>query len=188
MKTLTTKLKRTLLLLTAALGAWANPVFTLENPNISGNPGQSIGWGFSVIADPSNWISFTGSFLSGESNPALGIYEDRIGLQGGPMDFVLAPGSNSWIQNFTLLTGEGVGAYTLDPFAAIGAVNTGLLTVLYDVFSDNPNTCVDCYVGSNSLSANFSVSVSDVPEPSTLFSIGAGGVLLYLARGRRRDM
>src|SRR5579864_2695960 len=71
--------------------------------NLSGAPGDTIGWGFSVTNTPVGWISFTQSLLVNETNPSLGSYTDLIGPQGGPVNFALDPNS-VWTESFSWST------------------------------------------------------------------------------------
>lgn len=158
----------------------AAPVFTLDpnDPARSGAPGTSVGWGVSVAPDSAEWIAVTASFVLAESNPSLGFYFDLIGSEGGPVGGVLPPSPQpAWATN--------LGEYFIDPFAAVGAVNTGSIRILYERFSDDPGTCVSCYLGSGEADLDFSVTVDapPVPEPSTwVLMISAAGLGMLLRR------
>jgi hypothetical protein len=186
------KMIRTLILLLAGLGVANAATLTLDNPNLMGAPGQTVGWGFTLTADPTNWITVVGSTLINESNSSLGTYSDRIALQGGPVDFFLAPGPTNWIQSFDLLGSTGLGSYTIDFNAVEGAINNGELLVVIELFSStNPADCSEsCYVGTEELIVPFSVMVgpsgsSEVPEPSTLGIVGLGAAALLAGRRKR---
>ncbi len=173
-----------LILMTPVPAAWAAPRFTLSPPTVSGAPGQTVGWGFSLTSDDLYWISVLGSYLEFETNPGLGVYIDRIGPLGGPVDFSLAPGANPWIQTFSPEGVTGVGAFLIDAAAPVGALNMGELVVLVDYFTDNPLTCGSCQTGSGEFRQAFGVSVSDVPEPATMALSGLGLVVAALWRRR----
>lgn len=155
----------------------AAPILTLTNPNPVGNPGGTVQWTFTLTSDPTKWISVIGSNLTEESNPSLGQYSDNIGLLGGPVNFSLAAGAPTW-------TGDIAGFYEISPLAFPGAINQAKLTIQYEEYSGDPLSCVDCLLGSSTLSADVSVAVNAVPEPSTILFIPVG--LAGLAWTRRK--
>src|SRR5579883_2041647 len=153
---------------------------------ISGGPGATIGWGFSVQWTASqNYISFTGSslgsVLSGETNSSLlAAYTDFIGANSGPDGIALGPGT--WNQKFDPAAGTGVGAYQISLSAVPNAVDTGQITFNFDVYSGNP-------VGSGSYLGSFSYygpstafSVVITPEPGTLGLLTCAGLAFALLR------
>jgi hypothetical protein len=171
-----------LLSLVAGLAS-AAPVFPTLNftADIAGQPGDTIGWSFSLTWDsPDEWLSVTESALEGESNPSLGTYTDFIGPQGGPLpDFAMAP-STTWSETFdpTLMT--GLGSYTIDPGAALLATDTGQITIFYDIFDASPIDGGNLLT-SGSISADFSVEVGDdvaAPEPASWALAVIGLVML----------
>lgn len=170
------------LLILAGGVAMAAPLIELTpTPSpLAGQPGQTVGWGFRVTPDPTYYTSFVGSFLLLESGPMNNTYVDRIGLLGGPVDFALAPGSPVWEEAFSFENQTGVGFYTIDPNALLFAVNSGTLVIQYELYSGNPITCGDCFVGSDE--ATFEYGVQAVPEPSTFAFAVAGLALFRLAR------
>ncbi|MGC4050893.1 MAG: hypothetical protein QM757_16120 [Paludibaculum sp.] len=93
---------------------------------ITASAGSTTGWGFEIVNDSAEWISFVSSYSFNETNPALGYYYDFIGPQGGPVNFVLAPGA-VWSQQFDALSMLGFGAYQVDPAAAVGDSTSGFI-------------------------------------------------------------
>jgi hypothetical protein len=171
-----------ILFLLLSLGLHAAPMFTLDNPNLSIAPGETGEWEFRLEADDTHWVSVTSSFLLFETDPLIGLYEDEIGMQGGP-DGRLAPGAPDW-------TGTAA-RYQVSPLAPIGSFNNAVLVVLYELFSDDPATCDSCLLESGSFETSVSVSVVAppdvaIPEPGTWQLLAAGAGLLALARWRRR--
>ena len=165
-----------------AAPAFASPVVEL-NPvtgDITGIAGGATGWGFRMTADPTLWVSVIGTFTLFETNPLLGSYLDLIGTQGGPNAGILAPGAADWAQGYNPTIGLGLGMYFIDPSALAGDSNAGTIRVLYESFSDDPNTCGGCSVDSGYLDAPFSVTVA-APEPGTMVLFGFGGALLLIA-------
>jgi hypothetical protein len=160
-------------LLAAGWSQAANVVLLLNPPGgtLLILPGQTSGWGFTLDNQTADWISVTGSALTFESNPSLGVYTDFIGLQGGPLpSFALAPFS-SWSEVFDGVS-EGVGSYTAFLTAGPFAEDRGFVQVNFDIFSDDPFNG-GAQTGSSSASAPFVIDIgtppsADVPEPSTM--------------------
>ncbi len=168
----------------------AGPIFTLDPANgaLQGAPGQTVGWGFTMVSDPTNWTTVVGTILLGESNPGLGIYTDFITGQGGPTFGSLPAGAVNWSQPFTLIPGSGFASYLIDPSAVPGSVNAGTILILYEMYSGNPATCGGaCFVSSGTETLDFSVQVSDVPEPGTVTMLGLGSFALLAVGWRRRQ-
>ena len=175
----------TLLLIAGA--ASAAPILTLKPANgaLQVEPGGTSGWGFSLTSDDTRWLSVIGSTLLTESNPGLGTYSDLIGALGGPVDFALAPLAPAWQLDFDNALGLGVGSFTVNANAAIGAVNSGILRVIVEAYSDSPSVCGgNCVVETLTFDAPFSVS-SAVPEPATALPVVLAVIGLYARRVRR---
>jgi hypothetical protein len=171
----------------------AAPVLTLapSGGSIAGRADATVGWGFDLSSDSTDWVSVIGIVPLSESNPALGVITDLIGPQGGPGMGALAPGSADWIQAFDPIAGTGLASFTIAQGARTGDFDSGSLRVLYELFSADPSTCGDCLVGTGSADAGFQVSVTStatVPEPGgASLSALAGLALLALSRmGRQR--
>lgn len=150
---------------------------------ISGHPGQTIGWGFHVTPDASYWTSFSSSFTILETNPALGIYTDFIGAQGGPVNFTLPPASANWNQAFSNNAQTGLGSFTIDSAALAGDTDSGLLAVDYTFYTRDPSSCGFCFAANAETLIPFTVQA--VPEPGTgLLFIAAVSVVAILAHFR----
>jgi hypothetical protein len=185
-------MKRLLLLL--VLGALALPGAPLiqlipGDGGVETTPGSITGWGFRIVSDQTEWITFIGSFLTNESNPTLGFYQDLIAVQGGPSGF-LAPGAPDWVQEFNFNAGTGLGAYIIDPFAQPdGLPNTAQLYVLYERFSDDPSVCSECFLSSGEVVLEVSAAAvpeSTVPEPGSLtLMLGGAGAGWWIRRRQR---
>jgi hypothetical protein len=183
-------MRKFLMLLTLLAGpaiSFASPVLTLDpsSGNVSGPAGSTVGWGFRLTSDTTDWISVIGTVALFETNPALGSFTDFIGPQGGPVSGAVAPGAADWVQLFDLSAASGLGAYTIDPGAQIGDSDSGTFRVLYESFTDNPATCGGCMDGVGSVDAGFTVTAAaETPEPGTWWLLAGG--MLWLGRRRRR--
>lgn len=177
----------------AAPVAQAEPILTLNPTVITGIPGQTIGWGFTLTADPTYYISISSAFVDTESNPAVGFFSsDWISLAGGPASGVLAPGGSDWVQAYSASLGTGFGQYTVDSNALPGDSTTGTFLVIYSRYSGDPNSCGSCFVDSQFLSPLFQVDVtatdlSGVPEPGWTAALGVGMIVGVAAWRRARQ-
>jgi hypothetical protein len=170
--------------------AAALPVFTLNpvNGQISGTPGSTVGWGFTLTPDSTFWVSVTSSILLTESNPSLGTYTDFIGALGGPVNFATPPAGGNWVLAFNNAASEGVGSFTISAAANPGDQNTGTLRISVEYFSDDPFTCGSCAEGSDDFDLAYSITVApvqtQVPEPATWAAGGIALAVVALRRGR----
>ena len=168
-----------ILALAAGLPGRAAILLTLDPPDglIQGEPGATVGWGFTLTSDPSSWISVVTTALLTESDPALGTYTDYAGLVGGPTNGVLAPGAPDWT------VALGLGAYTIDAGATPGDLDAGLLDLNYETFSADPNLCSNCGTGFGDLLVPFQVEA--VPEPGGVWLTGVVLPLIWVRRSKR---
>src|SRR6266542_1257762 len=130
-----------LILLSAASAGASSITLTTDPANgaIAGAPGSTIGWGFSLTSTyTTEWVSFTGSALTFETNPTVGTYTDFIGLQGGPLPFFAVAPSTTWSQTFDAVMQQGIGSYAIDPGAILSSQNIGSLLLFFDIFDSDP--------------------------------------------------
>ena len=163
-----------LLLLTAAgaVVCAADPTFTLNTVpsggDISGAPGQTIGWGYSITNnDSSDYLVLTnldaGTFLNGSAS--------------GLFDFpILAPGQTV-TENFDGSLLQGLYELTWDPGAPDGFENSGDFTVTADWYDGDPlgpGSPIDGFTGitaSQPYSASVVASTVATPEPSGIAAV-----------------
>ncbi len=185
-------MKATLFLALMALSigtAQANPVLTLLplSGDIAGAASDTIGWGFDLASDSTDWTTVIATFPLVESNPGLGIITDFISPQGGPVNGSLAPGAPDWVEIFDGTAFSGLGSYTIDPADQTGDSDSGIFLVEYELFSGDPAVCASCFVSSGTFTENFSVTTT-TPEPSGFLMavMGAGLIWLPLRRKTRK--
>ena len=187
-------LKR-LLLLSALVGilfhatAQAATVLQLDplGGAISGLPGSTIGWGFS-LSNTENYLVVTSAAF--ESATTLGTFTDFISASNF---FVVGPApsaSTVWAQTFNASTQTGIGSFTINPGAAPGSVANGQIVLSYDLFSRSPldalfNPDTDTLSNGNLVTANASVTTV-VPLPAAVWLFGSALVGL-VGFGRRRQ-
>lgn len=190
-----TLLTTLILLLGSAVTSLATPVsFSLlpETGSLSGDPGSTVGWGFSLTNGTGDFLVVANSsFCDGGQNPVagtcaphLGVYSDTVAGNAT----VLAPGS-TMTQAFDLKSASGLGSYSIWSSAAPGQTDTGSLSLVYDLFDSNPFTGSATQIGGDQMvSASAQVTVeaaaTAVPEPA-LPLISGVIVLGMLAIGRR---
>jgi hypothetical protein len=184
-------------------GAYASPSLTLNPVNgiVFGEPGQTVGWGFSFTNDTAFFLLVDGSNFCGpggdphftdcstpyngvtQFGPAFGTYTDFIAT-----NVTLVAPNSTFSQTFDSTVPTGVGSYTINPGAPIGgtdpanpAVQVSKLFIDFAEFSGNPFlpgavevTC-DPTFGTCELAAAAELMV--VPEPATF---GLVGVMLLL--------
>jgi hypothetical protein len=192
------RLAITAVLIAMLMSCAASPVYgssiTLSPPSgtISGAPGATVGWGF-TISNASDFLVVTGSdfCVGADTSPcsnALGTYTDFIGPE-----FVVVgppPESSTVSQPFDLTTQTGVGSFTFNSSALPGTNIAGEIVVTYDLFSVSPNSpgfdpITDTVSVGNQLSANATVRTAAVPEPATLILLACGlGFLPVLSHYR----
>lgn len=160
-----------------ALCAQATPTLTVSpaSGHVGGEPGATVGWGFTVDNTGPDYLLLLSSDLNFTSLPVLGTYTDYLGGQ-----FVVvgpAPEVTSVSESFDSTAQTGVGQFQLDPLA--NNFGTANLVVHYALFSQDPNDPSfdpsTVIVPDATLSAAVSISA---PEPGSAAMMLAGVPLL----------
>ena len=171
------------------------PTVTLTlNPTngaITGAPGSTVGWGFTLSTD-SFYVGVTGSEFCTEllhclpPSPSFGTYgdvfPDRIDL------LVISPG-NPDTEAFNLGAETGTGGFNIDPGAA-GSLS-GFIRFDYNFYDCDPVHDVNCITpvsgGSTSAAASVIVAGSSTatPEPASGLLFGSGLLGLFAAVRRK---
>jgi hypothetical protein len=158
--------------------------------NISGSPGDTVGWGFTITNTTSDSLFLDGTFFceAGEDpvvgpdftcGPNLGAstYTDIVASNTG----IIGPGVTTQVFDGV---SNGVGAYSIDPLATPGQTDSGTLVVLYDLVDSNFNDLEQ----NLELTAPVSVTVTAVPEPASVALLLCSlliGVIFVRERRRR---
>ena len=164
------------------------------NGMISGRPGQTVGWGFTLTNDTDYLLVTAADFCSDVNcfnHPSDGSFTDFI----AQFNFIVVgpPPEKSTVSqpfNASLLT--GVGSFLVSPSATPGELIAGLIVLTYDLYSVSPNDPnfnpnIDTISTGNLISTDAEVKVSTIPEPGTLLLLLSGLGLSWLARLRRRS-
>ena len=159
----------------------AAPVLTLNPSNgaVTGTPGSTVGWGFTLSNDsgfliPSLVVFCEGAFNAG-CTPTFGTFTDFA----AQLQFnVVGP---TVTETFDNATQQGIGSFTINSNAPINVTDTGTIYLVYDTFSCDitDDSCDPTQTAfSQRLSAPASVNIvgATVPEPGS-----AGFVAIALA-------
>jgi hypothetical protein len=192
-----------LALAVASPAAYASAVISLDPSDgvVSGAPGGTVGWGF-TMTNGTYWVAIDSVVVENETSPVSGSsggFTSYMDLLGGLTNGVTAP-NQTWTLSFAPGSpGTGVGQYVIDPSTPQGAVDSGDFLIYYDEFSADPNTCGSCYVDTlqmfdtNGNAPAFTIDVvsasASTPEPAAglLMAIGCAaiiGIRVWLTRLR----
>ena len=145
---------------------------------ISGPPGSTIGWGYTITnLSTTNWLMLTAL----NQDPFLNATPDAS-LFAFP---ILAPlTSLTVLYNATTL--EGLFQISWDPNAPVGFTNTGVFVLSAEFWDGDPLTGANFVDFGLDQSAAYSATVAPIPEPATLLlcATGLAGVLLRRRRAR----
>jgi hypothetical protein len=165
----------------AVVPAGAAPVLFL-NPSsqVSGRPGQTVGWGFTLSSTNSNYI-VVDSFSFIPLSPSLGAFTDF-----SQYNFIDVGPSTPETQLFSLANLTGVGSLQIANFALPGTT-TGAITMVYDLYNGDPANGGALLSSGNidNVAADVVVTAAPTPEPATLKLAGCAAILLLLYSARR---
>lgn len=167
--------------------AHANTILTVTPSTISGAPGSTVGWGFTIFNDTNYLVVSSAAFTP--ASP-LGTFTDFI----AQFNFIVvgpAPEATSVSQTFNLNALTGIGSYAISSAAPSGSVIAGQIVLSYDLFSRSPNDPnfdpnTDTVSTGNPLSGAAQVNVgSTVPEPASFGLVGVALLIGGITLGRR---
>jgi hypothetical protein len=157
--------------------------------NVSGSPGSTVGWGYTLTNNTSQWITT----MTVSADPF------RNGTPNLIFDFpAVAPDSSVTLDFSTGASAScafppcGLYELTWDSAAPMGFMNSGTFTVSSDFFSAEPGTSGAIDLGhAPDADASYSATVSGThvtPEPSSLLLLISGlGVSVLQIKRRMRS-
>ncbi|MFI5167133.1 MAG: hypothetical protein ACHQQS_10960 [Thermoanaerobaculales bacterium] len=162
----------TAIALFAAGAAGAAPTLQLAPAGgaLTGSPGATVGWGFTITNSTDYLVVTSASFTP---STTLGTFTDFI----AQYQFVVvgpSPESTSVSQGFNNGSHTGVGSFAISAGAHPGDAASGTITVTYDLYSVSPNDPnfdpgIDLVLTDNTLTAAASVSVPAPPAIAKAF-------------------
>lgn len=169
------------LLATAAQAA----VLTLPQPALNAQPGDTAGWGFTLLNDDAAlYLLVTGSEFAPAPGSAFGSYADLLASRADMV--VLAPlASLSEAYDATLPAGIGQFSFA----ATASGLLDGQVQLHYALFSVDPRSPAfdpDLHLVTADATALAQASLQAVPEPASWLLFGAAGALAVARRVRPR--
>lgn len=157
---------------------------------ISGSPGQTVGWGFTITSDPTNWLLITSVQGNGGT---VGTFEDVLSNFVGINSYALAPNAAAWTESSTPglgLAAGSIGRIAINAGAAVGSFVTGTMVVTYDLYDGDPFVSGN-FVSSGSFDAAYRLDVvaptnTAIPEPGSVVMVTAGLALVAVQARRAR--
>ena len=160
---------------------------------LTGLPGQTVGWGFSISSTTDYFVPTAVNFVPASGD---GIFTDLLAPRLTTFVAGPAPGASpSVTEAFNLVAGTGLAKFAVNGGVPLGTLISGTILIDYDLFSVSPNDpSFDPgahYIQSGpviALDASILVGNANagVPEPSSSLMILGGLTLLYSRRLLRR--
>jgi hypothetical protein len=180
---------------TAALSAAPILVLNPVGGALSGAPGSTVGWGF-TLSNTTNWIEVVQAQFcldagGGPFNPCFNASNQFTDIISGVNDVIVGPAGS--VTQAYLAGTTGVGSFAIAPGAVIGSSVVGNIVLTYNTFDNDPNAGGNQIGGNLTTFSAASVTASNgggggggVPEPATLGLVGFALISLAGLKMRRR--
>lgn len=165
--------------------------FTLTQADITGEPGLTIGWGYTVSNETDDWLELSGLNAEPLGGPGGvgGIFEYAT-AQSLFLFPILAPRASLSIP---YASASGLFELTWNASAPVGFINVGQFVVsgaFWDADPFDPAGANFLAFADDQIAAYSATVTAPVPEPATLvltgFGLAAAGLRQRLRRGRQR--
>lgn len=161
--------------------AQGSPVLMLTPTDVEGAPGSTVGWGFTLSNDTSDFLLVTGAAFT--PNPApLGTFQDFISA----VNLTLVGPDSALSQQFDPVAQTGVGAFQIASFVPFGTLIKGDLLIDYTLFSGDPTSDPTATLVVADASIATATSVYATPEPAYLPLLALAALPLLAGLRRRR--
>jgi hypothetical protein len=173
-------MKRILCTLLLSLASLQAASITLTpGPNVSGNAGSTVGWGYSIDNDTSSWLLVTSANPSG-FDPGMGSFQDFLVSINAT---IVAPNS-ILSQAFDNSLQQGFGSFAISNSAILGSVTGASILLNYDLLVNDPFGPLGGDPG-DVFGLEFTVNPT-VSVPSAAWLSGLGMCAIACARHRRK--
>lgn len=150
---------------------------------LSGGPGDTVGWGFTISNDSTTeWLVLTASGFP--LAPGWLAYTDLVIAQ-----YILLGPSASLAQVYNPVGPTGAGSVAIDALADLGWTASGTLELMYDTYDGDPDRDGSQIGFSDTATSAVSVTVADsgtVPLPTSAALVALGLLGVGGARARAR--
>jgi len=167
--------------------SFASHIVITPASQIGLNPGQTVGWDFSLTPDTTDYMEIQTVTL--DESPSLGTYTDFLELYTP-----FGPGTSDVFFAYDPSTDSGVGSYAIDPGTVLSALTTLGFEITYNLYPCDRSLGGSCAADQTGLTLyddlgntpQVTLQIADsTPEPSTIWLCGGAAVLLgWLRRPR----
>jgi len=172
----------------------AAPLLTLDplGGALSGTPGSTVGWGFTLTNTTDFLVVAATDFCITATQPtdlpcatqvqSVGTYNDFSAI-----NFIVvgpSPYTTTVTQTFNAIAQTGFGSFAISGGATVGTILNGQLAVVYQLFDADPANGGQQIGGDNFISSPASITVTGVatgtPEPGTMLTLCLGTACILL--------
>jgi len=142
------------------------------NGQVSGAPGSTVGWGYSITNNGTDWLVIT----SLNADPFTSATPNLL------FDFPIIDPGATVTEPYNPSIGTGLFELLWDTSAALGFSNSGTFVLSGEWWTDNPLDGGVFIEDAPDVNASYTASVNTVPEPATFWILFTGLSLIGLVR------